>query len=149
MITIRQANPADSKIIADFQILMALETEQLKLHRRTVVAGVKQVFARPEHGCYFVAENQGSIIASLLITYEWSDWRNGTIYWIQSVFVKPEFRNRGVFKTMYQHIKALVLSDNRVMGIRLYVDKFNTTARTIYEKIQMNGDHYALYEWMK
>lgn len=147
--TIRQATPPDFEIIADFQMKMAWETEQLKLHSSTVVAGVKQVFAKPEYGCYFVAEHQGKIMASLLITYEWSDWRNGTVYWIQSVFVKPEFRNRGVFKTMYQYIKALVLSDDHVMGIRLYVNKFNTTARKVYEKMQMNGDHYALYEWMK
>lgn len=149
MITVREADSFDLETIADFQIKMAWETEHLKLHKPTVTAGVKQVFANPSLGRYFVAEYNGLVVASLLITYEWSDWRNGLVYWIQSVFVLPEYRNQGVFSTLYGHIKQLVSDDVHIMGIRLYVDKNNANARNIYEKLKMNGDHYALYEWIK
>ncbi|MCD6201418.1 MAG: GNAT family N-acetyltransferase [Bacteroidales bacterium] len=149
MITIRPGTPTDIETIAGFQIAMALETENLQLDEPTVLAGVRNVFHKPELGKYFVAEKNKEVVASLLITYEWSDWRNGTFYWIQSVYVKPEHRGRGVFKVMYLHIKEMVLTDDKVFGIRLYVDKSNHRARQVYEKLQMNGDHYDLYEWMK
>ena len=149
MINVRAASPLDFELIASFQMAMAWETEHLRLNKKTVVAGVKAVFANASVGKYFVAVQEEAVVASLLITYEWSDWRNGTVYWIQSVYVKPEFRNQGVFKTLYQHIKEIVLKDDRVMGIRLYVDKNNLRARQVYERLQMNGDHYAFYEWMK
>ncbi len=149
MITVRPADPLDFETIAVFQMAMARETENLQLDKTTVVAGVKRVFAKPALGKYFVAEMDGEVVASLLITYEWSDWRNATVYWIQSVYVKPQVRRQGVFKTMYLHIKAMVEADDTVTGIRLYVDKTNMRARRVYEKLQMNGDHYALYEWMK
>ena len=149
MISIRPADSLDFETIAEFQMAMALETENLQLDKPTVVAGVKKVFTKPELGKYFVAEHKGTVVASLLITYEWSDWRNGIVYWIQSVYVIPDYRNQGIFKTMYLYIKEMVLANDRVIGIRLYVDKTNTRARKIYEKLQMNGDHYALYEWLK
>ncbi len=149
MITVRPATPADIETIAGFQIAMARETEHLQLEESTVLAGVRQVFHNPELGKYFVARKDTEVVASLLITYEWSDWRNGTVYWIQSVYVKPEHRGGGVFKTMYKHIEEIVLADDKVRGIRLYVDKSNRRARQVYEKLHMNGEHYDLYEWMK
>lgn len=149
MIIVRPAEPLDFEVIATFQIAMARETEQIQLYKPIVTAGVKRVFAKPELGKYFVAEKDEKVVASLLITYEWSDWRNGTVWWIQSVYVEPSCRQQGVFTTIYRHIKQMVLADDRIMGIRLYVDKSNLRARKIYEKLEMNGDHYALYEWMK
>ena len=149
MITVREALPSDAGRIAAFQVAMAAETEQLKLASPTVEKGVREVFDRPALGKYFVAEREGAVVASLLITYEWSDWRNAMVWWIQSVYVVPEMRQKGVFKKMYHHIREQVLSDDRVTGIRLYVDKSNERARKVYQRIEMDGDHYALYEWMK
>jgi ribosomal protein S18 acetylase RimI-like enzyme len=84
-----------------------------------------------------------------MITYEWSDWRNRNIWWIQSVYVKPEARRKGVYAAMYAHIKNLVQADPSIGGIRLYVDKTNTPAQHTYSKLGMNGDHYQVFEWMK
>ncbi len=149
MITVREAFLSDADRIAGFQVAMAAETEQLQLDSPTVEKGVREVFDRPALGRYFVAEKEGAVVASLLITYEWSDWRNTMIWWIQSVYVVPEMRQQGVFKEMYRHIREQVVRDDRVSGIRLYVDKSNERARKVYQRIGMNGDHYALYEWMK
>ena len=84
-----------------------------------------------------------------MITYEWSDWRNGNVYWIQSVYVLPEYRGKGVFKEMYLHIKLSVKETPGLSGIRLYVDKHNHRAQKVYNKIGMDGSHYQLFEWMK
>ena len=149
MITVKEANPGDENVIVDFQLRMAKETEQIDLDRDIVNKGVNAVLNSPGKGIYFVAESGNKIIASLLITFEWSDWRNGNVYWIHSVYVLPEFRKKGVFKTMYLHLKNIVQKDNNIVGLRLYVDKTNTNARKVYETIGMNGDHYMLFEWMK
>lgn len=147
---IQVAQKQDTEIIAQFQEKMAWETENLKLDPQTVNKGVQAVFDNPEKGQYFVAKNElNQIIASLLTTYEWSDWRNQTIWWIQSVFVLPEFRKKGIFKQMYWHIKSLAQADLEVGGIRLYVDKTNASAQGVYNKVGMNGEHYQLFEWLK
>ena len=148
-ITVREATLAEHAVIAGFQVAMAAETEDLALDRAVVERGVREVFRRPELGKYYVAVKDDRLVASLLITYEWSDWRNALVYWIQSVYVLPQERGRGVFRAMYGHIRDLVLTDEAVSGIRLYVDKNNRTAREVYRRLQMDGDHYALYEWMK
>ena len=149
MITVRKANPGDENSIVDFQIRMASETEQIDLDRDIVNKGVNAVFNNAEKGIYFVAESGNKIIASLMITFEWSDWRNGNVYWIHSVYVLPEFRKKGVFKTMYLHLKKIVQKDKNIRGLRLYVDKTNTNARNVYETLGMDGGHYLLFEWMK
>lgn len=148
-IIIRTAKIEDANIIADFQQKMAWETESFHLDAPTVLNGVKAVFGNSELGQYYVAESNGEIIASLLTTFEWSDWRNAKVWWIQSVFVISEFRRQGVFTKFYQHIKTLVDQDPKVGGLRLYVDKTNVSAQKTYEKVGMNGDHYQLFEWMK
>jgi len=135
--------------IAGFQIRMALETENLALDRDTVIKGVEAVLGDPSKGRYFVAEDAGQVVASLLITYEWSDWRNGNVWWLQSLYVVPEWRRKGVFKEMFRVITQKVCSDDGVKGIRLYVDKANTVAQETYRSLGMNGDHYLMYEWMK
>lgn len=140
----------DKDQIAAFQISMALETENLILYPEIVNLGVEAVFRDPAKGTYYVAEVENRAIASLLTTYEWSDWRNGNILWIQSVFVEKEFRGSGVFKKLYEHIKSLVLDDkNNYRGIRLYVDKANTKAINVYSKLGMTNHHYETFEWMK
>ena len=147
--TIREATKNDSEWIAGFQMAMAFETEQLRLNRETVNKGVAAVFDDPSKGTYYVAEKEGQVVASLLTTFEWSDWRNGTILWIQSVFVLPEHRGTGVYKKMYQHIRRLVESTDGLKGIRLYVDQTNLKAQQVYKKTGMTAEHYQLFEWLK
>ena len=140
----------DAEVIADYQVRMALETENLKLDPLTVNLGVQAVFDSPEKGKYFVAEDNGTVVGCLLTIPEWSDWRNGTVLWIHSVYVLPEYRSKGVFKMLYQNLVDLVNSpDNDLRGLRLYVDKTNQAAQQVYEKLGMNGEHYHLYEWLK
>ena len=120
---VRNATLHDASTIVDFQFKMALETESLTLERDVVTQGVAAVFNDPAKGRYFVAEEDGVTIASLMITKEWSDWRNGLVWWIQSVYVMPEFRKRGVYTQMYQHVKKEVETSTDIRGLRLYVDK--------------------------
>ena len=145
----RDAVPDDATIIIEFQLAMARETEDLDLDRDILTRGVQAVFADPSKGRYFVAENGGRVIGSLMITYEWSDWRNGMVWWIQSVYVIPEFRRRGVYAGLYQHVKAMVEAEPSIRGIRLYVDNRNTSAQQVYTRLGMEGEHYRVFEWMK
>jgi GNAT superfamily N-acetyltransferase len=149
VIRYRDANPNDAAAIVDFQIAMARETEDFALDRDTCSRGVAAVFNDRTLGRYFVADEDGPVVASLMITPEWSDWRNGVVWWIQSVYVVPQFRRRGVYGGLYDHVKRLVEAETNVMGIRLYVDKRNTTAQEVYRRMGMNGDHYQVFEWMK
>lgn len=149
MIQIRKATQDDYLTIAHFQILMAKETEQLQLDENEVIKGVLSVMKDSGKGQYYVAEENGQLVSSLMITYEWSDWRSKWIWWIQSVYVIPEKRKQGVFQMMYQNIKKRVMADREVSGLRLYVDNTNVQAIKVYNKMGMNGDHYRLFEWMK
>ena len=148
-IRFRDAVAGDRDAIVDFQIAMARETEDVALDRETCMHGVAAVFAEPAHGRYYVAESGGEVIASLLITYEWSDWRNGVVWWIQSVYVRPEQRGRRVYAGLYELVRARVADDPAIRGIRLYVDRRNTAAQQVYAKLGMNGEHYQVFEWMK
>lgn len=148
-IIITKANLQNTPTIAHFQVKMAMETENYKLDLNTVIKGVNAVFNNQELGQYYIAEINGETIASLLTTYEWSDWRNAKVLWIQSVYVLPKYRRKGIFTKFYEHIKTLAKKDSNIGGIRLYVDKTNTSAQKTYAKVGMNGEHYQLYEWMK
>ena len=145
----RDAKRDDANAIVDFQIAMARETEDFALDRDICTRGVAAVFAHASLGRYFVAESGGRVIASLMITYEWSDWRNGNVWWIQSVYVIPEFRRRCIYAGLYKHVRALAERDAQIRGIRLYVDKRNTSAQQVYTRLGMNGEHYQVFEWMK
>ncbi len=134
--------------LAELQVTMAWETEEFKLDPETVKKGVQAVIDDPAKGKYWVMESEGEIAGCLLTVPEWSDWRNGTIIWIHSVYTIPKFRGQGVYKKLYAHIQGLVASDDNLKGIRLYVDKRNTGAQKVYETLGMNGEHYTLYEWM-
>lgn len=148
MITVREAVPDDALFIIDFQLKMAMETESVALDYHTVTKGVHAVFEDATKGQYFVATENNKVVGSLMLTYEWSDWRFGTVLWIQSVYIVPESRGKGVYGLMYKHIQSLVTPDSGYRGIRLYVDKTNTRAQAVYEKLGMNGEHYQMYEWM-
>lgn len=145
----REATPADAETILEFQVAMARETEDVALDREVTTRGVHAVFADPSHGRYFVAESEGRVVASLMITYEWSDWRNGVVWWIQSVYVVPELRGRRVYAGLYAHVKAMVDAEPSIRGIRLYVDERNRGAQEVYTRLGMNGEHYKVFEWMK
>jgi GNAT superfamily N-acetyltransferase len=148
MITIRKASPDDAQAIIDFQQKMAWETEKLTLATDIVTKGVKAVFADQNLGQYWVAENEGQVVASLLITYEWSDWRNANVWWFQSVYVLEEYRRTGVFRKMYTYIKEEA-DNNGVVGLRLYVESKNLKARITYEALGMSSEHYTMYEWLR
>ncbi len=146
--TYREARRSDASAIIDFQIAMARETEDIELDREVLTRGVEAVFDEPAHGRYFVAEREGRIAGSLMITYEWSDWRNGLVWWIQSVYVTPEMRGQGIYAGLYRFIQAIVKHDGSIRGIRLYVDRRNTSAQEVYTRLGMNGEHYSVFEWM-
>ncbi len=149
MLQIRNAHEDDVDVIVEFQLAMAKETENILLDKKEVWQGVVNVIHDVQKGKYYIAEDDGKITGSLLITREWSDWRNRWVLWIQSVYVLPGFRGRGIFKQMYNHIKKIAEQNNEVAGIRLYVDKTNKNAIEVYEKLGMNGEHYKVFEWMK
>lgn len=128
---------------------MARETEGMDLDLPTVTRGVQAVFDDPSKGQYWVAESDGRVAGSLLTTWEWSDWRNGTVLWIQSVYVLPELRGSGIYRRMYEHLRERVLDSPGLMGIRLYVDRRNTAAQRVYERLGMSSEHYEMFEWLK
>ena len=145
----REARSDERDIIAGFQQAMAIETEEVTLDEPTVHTGVAAVLSRPELGRYYIAEDGGAAVGCLMITYEWSDWRNGMVWWIQSVYVRTDYRKRGVYAGLYNHVKAIVEADSSLRGIRLYVDRRNVIAQQVYTRLGMNGEHYQLFEWMK
>lgn len=149
MLKIRPARPEDAAIIIDFQIAMALETENLHLDPLKVQLGVGAVFADERKGTYWVAADENEILASMLTIPEWSDWRNGTAIWIHSVYVRPNARRCGIFRALYLHLRRQVESDSRLTALRLYVDKRNKTAQRVYEELGMSAEHYDLFEWQK
>lgn len=145
-LTVRQATAKDGPIIAKFNALMALETEHRALEHDALRWGVESVLEDQSKGRYFVAEINGEVIGQLLITYEWSDWRDGTFWWIQSVYVKEEYRGKGAFKALFRHVEALAKSNQGVCGLRLYVEHENERAKRTYEKLGMKKTPYELYE---
>ena len=148
MMKIRRAKIEDADVIIDFQQKMAWETEKLVLPPEIVTKGVHAVLANPAHGQYWVAEEQGHVVASLLITSEWSDWRNTNVWWFQSVYVIPSHRRKGIFRSMYMHIRDEAERIG-VAGLRLYVETNNSRAQKTYEALGMKSEHYTMYEWMK
>jgi len=149
MIEIRKGKLSDSERIVELQLQMARETEGLELDRRVVSEGVRGVFQEPARGTYWVAEEKGNVLGVLLAIPEWSDWRNGTVLWIHSLYIIPEARGQGVFKKLYLNLKKQVERLPKLMGLRLYVDKRNKSAQEVYEKLGMSKEHYELYEWLK
>jgi GNAT superfamily N-acetyltransferase len=145
-INIRQANPGDVAIIADFNLRLALETEDLRLDPNCVSAGVQALLSDASKGVYYVAELSGVVAGQVMITYEWSDWRNGNIWWIQSVYVKQEFRRMGVFRELFKHLETIARRQKEVRSLRLYMHAENSAARRSYENLGMHRTHYEVFE---
>lgn len=145
----REAVLRDLLPIVDFQRAMARETEDIELNRFVCTRGVEAMFEDRTLGRYFVAERGDELAGCLMITSEWSDWRNGMVWWIQSVYVRPDFRGKRVYAGLYDFIRARVDADANIRGIRLYVDRTNTSAQEVYRRLGMDGDHYQVFEWMK
>ena len=145
----RKGERRDALSIVQFQIDMARETEALELDREILEKGVAAVFDDPHKGHYWVAEHEGKVVGSLLLLSEWSDWRNGFVWWIHSVFVIPNYRGKGVYKSLFHKIQEVIRQDPQSHGLRLYVEKENTQAQAVYSKLGMDGEHYRLFQWMK
>jgi GNAT superfamily N-acetyltransferase len=143
---IRPASITDAPIVADFNARLADETEGIRLDPEILRAGVEAVLADPAKGLYWIAEAKGEVIGQLMITLEWSDWRNGYFWWIQSVYVRTDFRGRGVFKALYEFISTEAARRTDVCGLRLYVEQHNARARRTYERLGMRLTGYQLYE---
>ncbi len=144
-ISIRVANAQDSTTIAAFNCAMALETENKLLDVSQVEAGVAGMLAEPAHGFYLLASKDDTVKACLMVTYEWSDWRNGMFWWIQSVYVSPDARRLGLFSALYKEVKKRASQSNSC-GIRLYVEKDNQRAQNTYATLGMDQCDYLMYE---
>jgi ribosomal protein S18 acetylase RimI-like enzyme len=143
---IRTATICDAPLLVDFNQKMALETEDKRLDTATLTGGVQAVFSDANKGFYVVAEDAGSIVGGLLVTFEWSDWRNKWFWWIQSVYIVPEARGRGIYRLLYDHVKAEAAKHANVCGFRLYVERENVHAQRVYEKVGMENSVYYMYE---
>lgn len=143
---IRTAQKADASALAEFNQAMALETEGKRLDAETLRGGVEAVFEDSKKGFYVVAESGGAIVGGLMITFEWSDWRGQWFWWIQSVYILPEYRGRGIYRMLYDFVKTKAREAENVCGFRLYVEKENERAQRVYEKLGMDASHYLMYE---
>jgi ribosomal protein S18 acetylase RimI-like enzyme len=145
-VQIEIARAEDAAVIAAFNCAMALETENVKLDPAEVERGAHELIAQPLLGFYLVAKLDGVAAGSLMVTYEWSDWRNGVYWWIQSVYVKEDMRRKGIYRKLFEHVKDAARKDPRYRGLRLYVDKDNRAAQATYVKLGMSESHYLLFE---
>lgn len=143
---IRRATYQDASELAEFNISMARETEGLALKPEVIAAGVRAMIDNPQMGFYLVVELDNGIQASLMVTTEWSDWRNGTFWWIQSVYVRPQYRRQGLYRELYARVKELAEQEPSVCGFRLYVERDNTAAQQTYRSLGMAETDYRIFE---
>lgn len=143
---IRPAQKEDVVSLVEFNQAMALETEGKRLDAQVLRGGVEAVFRDTQKGFYVVAENDGKIAGGLMITFEWSDWRGQWFWWIQSVYILPEYRGQGIYRMLYEFVKDKAKEAMDVCGFRLYVEKENARAQKVYEKLGMKSSHYLMYE---
>ena len=144
-LSIRSAKMADAATLVEFNQLLAQETERLELNQSTVARGVENLLRDPTRGFYVLAEENGSVVGSLMVTFEWSDWRDANFWWIQSVYVRKDFRRRGVYRKLYEHVCDLARQSN-ACGIRLYVEKENFGAQKTYAQLGMKESYYKVFE---
>ena len=145
---IRLATPDDAAVLIAFNVAMALETEGKELLPEVIGAGVRSLLGNRAAGFYVIAEEDRAV-GSLMVTNEWSDWRNGSFWWIQSVYVRPESRRRGIYRALYRHVQELAAQDPKVCGFRLYVERENSHAQATYRALGMNETRYLVYEELK
>jgi len=143
---IRQARPEDAATITRFNCAMALETEGLRLDEDRVKAGVQAVLEDPSKGFYLLAELDGHTAGQLMVTYEWSDWRNGVFWWIQSVYVDPDHRRQGVFTALFRYLLELARQTPGVCGLRLYVEVSNQVAQAVYARLGLERAPYEIWQ---
>lgn len=143
---IRAAEPRDREVLVEFARAMARETEDKDLDLSTLRAGVEALLSDPVRGRTFVVEVNGCVVASLMLTREWSEWRNGEFWWIQSVYVAPEQRRRGYYRRLHEHVRALAASTPGVCGLRLYVEVENDIAQRTYRSLGMAEQPYRIYQ---
>ena len=144
-VDVRFARTEDVEVIALFNEAMALETEDVRLAPATIRKGVAAVLADPAKGRYLVAERSGELAGTLLLTYEWSDWRNATFLWIQSVYVAPAHRRQGVFTALFRRVEEIASAPGHC-GVRLYMDSGNAAARKTYERLGLEHRSYLVFE---
>lgn len=145
-INIRVAKRIDVTSLVKFNQLMAWETEQKILDENTLFKGVSALIIDDNKGFYLVAEQNDKVVGSLMVTTEWSDWRNGVFWWVQSVYISPDFRRQGIYAQLYTQVKTLAEQQQNVCGFRLYVEKENVIAQKTYESLGMQQSHYLMYE---
>lgn len=143
---IRRGLPADLDVVVKFNCGLARETESWELDEGRIRPGVAALLADSNRGIYFLAESDGGVVGQLMITREWSDWRNGWFWWIQSLYVRAEHRGKGVFKALYRHVEKEAAASEDVCGLRLYVDEDNGRAQEVYERIGMSKSRYEFFE---
>ena len=144
-VSIRRARPEDHPTLVEYNRRMAWETEQKRLDDLALSQGVAAALADPAKGFYLVAEHEGAIVGQLMITSEWSDWRNGFFWWVQSVYVREDARRQGVFRCLYIEVERLARETGNIAGIRLYVERDNVRAQKTYEKLGMKEEAYCIY----
>lgn len=145
-VTIRRAAAADKPVLVAFNSQIAWETEHKRLDPAVLAAGVRAVLADPARGFYTVAELEGQVVGQMMITFEWSDWRNGWFWWIQSVYVHESARRGGVFRSLYRAIEAQAAADPTVIGLRLYFERDNVRAHATYQALGMSDTAYGMME---
>ncbi len=149
-LNVRLAKPEDAATIASFSAAMALETEGRRLDFDRLHEGTRAILNSPEHGFFMVAEvkqaDDSQLLGQLMITYEWSDWRNGVFWWIQSVYVDPVWRRQNVFRRMNEAVMATAKTSPNVCGVRLYVEENNSVAQAVYRKLGLTPSSYAIFE---
>lgn len=145
-IKIRAAGAQDAPVIVGFNQAMARETEGKELATEVLTTGVSSLLAQPQYGFYLIAESAGEPAGCLMITYEWSDWRNKLFWWVQSVYIAPRYRRRGVYSHLYAEVKRRAALAGNVCGFRLYVEKENASAQVTYRSLGMSETHYHMYE---
>jgi len=145
-LSIRRAGPTDAAIVTEFNRLLALESEGKTLDAAVLAAGVAAGLADPNKSVYFLAEEDGKAVGQIMYTLEWSDWRNGWFWWIQSVYVCAEARRRGVFRALYEHVEQAARADGNVIGLRLYVEQANHVAQETYRRMGMEAAGYFVFQ---
>jgi len=146
MLAIRRAGPPDAPIIIDFNRRLAQESEGRALDVAVLAPGVESALADPGKAIYFLALRDGEVVGQTMITFEWSDWRNGWLWWIQSVYVRPDFRHQGIFRALFDYIRQAAEHEPGVVGLRLYVEQGNTRAQDVYARLGLESTGYFVLE---
>lgn len=145
-VAIRQATVADVEIVVEYNARLAEETERTQLDRQRLRRGVTAILSDSAKGLYFLAEVDGQAVGQISVTYEWSDWRNGNFWWLQSVYIAEASRGSGVLKCLFNHLISLSEVNSSICGLRLYVDKENDPARAVYSRLGFESAHYDMME---